>query len=202
MVNTQSILFGLILVGGKSTRMKKDKSTLKYHDKPQAAFCYDLLSKFCDKIFISCRKDQKEEISIKDFPHIIDKDEFADIGPLGGVLSAMQEFPNRAWLVLACDLPYVNEATLLTLIKCRDSKKIATAYVSVHDNLPEPLCAIYETHSSKNLLESFHSGIKCPRKILINSDAKLLQQNDKMVLENINTPEEYKAVKGHLKSKS
>ncbi len=192
-------LYGLVLIGGKSTRMKQDKSALKYHDKKQSVFCFDLLSSCCEKVFLSNRNDQAMSREEDRFPQIHDRDEFSGIGPLGGILSAMHEYPDAGWLVLACDLPYINKQALETLIKNRDPQKFATAYTSTHDTLtgtgtlPEPLCAIYEPAGKTRLLEFLHKGMNCPRKILINSDVKLLQQSDKATLDNINTPEEYQS---------
>ena len=190
-MSNQSNIFGLVLVGGKSKRMQTEKATLNYHGKEQFIHCFELLSlsTLCEKTFVSCRKEQAET---KGLPQIYDLDEFTNIGPLGGILSAMKTYPQAAWLVLACDLPFVSQPTLTHLIENRDAKKIATAYKSVHNSLPEPLCAIYEPHAQGYLLDFLKEGIKCPRKILIKSDVALLEQNDNLALENINSPEEYK----------
>lgn len=48
-------IYGLVLAGGKSNRMGKDKSRLHYHGQPHALFLYKLLSKFCEKTFLSVR---------------------------------------------------------------------------------------------------------------------------------------------------
>ena len=50
----------------------------------------------------------------------------------------------KAWLVLACDLPFLDRATLQHLIAQRASARLATAYRSSSDGQPEPLCAIFE----------------------------------------------------------
>ena len=133
-------LYGLILTGGKSTRMGKDKALLNYHGKTQTEFCYELLEGFCDKVFISNRKDQSVVQGHKGLPQIHDHENYSGIGPLAGILSSMQKYPKAAWLVLACDLPYVCAKTIKHLIEHRNSKRLATAYQSSHDQLPEPLC--------------------------------------------------------------
>ena len=46
--------------------------------------------------------------------------------------------------MLACDLPFLADETLRHLIEHRDPSRLATAYRSSHDGLPEPLCAIWE----------------------------------------------------------
>lgn len=194
-------LYGLVLTGGESRRMKKDKSSLQFHGQTQTAFGVELLSKFCEKVFISNRKEQKDDPDKKGFAQIHDAAQYSNIGPLGGILSAMTANSDVAWLVLACDLPFVKETTIETLLSKRNPQKIATAYKSSHDNLPEPLCAIYEPAARVQLLKFLSQDIHCPRKIMINSDVQLLEPSGKMDLENINNPDEFEQALKVLKKK-
>jgi molybdopterin-guanine dinucleotide biosynthesis protein A len=187
---TKKPLFGLVLVGGQSSRMKKDKSLLNYYGKSQTLHCYDLLSYFCSNVYISKRDDQHLPNNHKNLPQI--HDTFLNIGPLGGILSAMILYPNAAWFVLACDLPFVNLKTIEKVITFRDHSKMATAYKSAKEPyLPEPLCAIYESKACPQLLNFYKRGVKCPRNILINSDVRLIELDDKNSLNNINDEKEY-----------
>ena len=187
-----NILYGLVLAGGKSTRMKVDKSVLHYHGMTQIEYAVQLLQKYCDQVFISNRKDQHGLQGHEAAQQIHDQPEFSDMGPIGGILSAMTLHPKATWLVLACDLPFVTPGVLETLIKKRNPAKIATAYKSSHDQLPEPLCAIWEVQSYPWILKFIKQGTHCPRKILINSDAQLIEPLHKNALDNINNQEEYK----------
>jgi molybdopterin-guanine dinucleotide biosynthesis protein A len=94
--------------------------------------------------------------------------------------------------VVACDLPFLGDATLDHLVARRGSSPI-TAFRSAHDGLPEPLCAIYEPETRDPLLAAIAQGRLCPRKFIIASGAPLLEQPDPAALENVNTPEEYAA---------
>jgi len=172
--------------------MGQDKALLEYHGKPQIEYAYALLQKYCIKVYLSKRTDQK---AYKDLDCINDKNEFSNHGPLSGILSAMQEYPGADWLILACDLPFVTDACLQTLLNHRDPAKIATAFISTQDSLPEPLCAIWEKHAFGPVLKLFNEGIHCPRKVLIKSYTHLLKQNEPHWLDNINTPEEYDELK-------
>ena len=185
----RTLLSGLVLTGGKSTRMKRDKAALQYHGKTQSEYCYDLLSKFCEKVYLSNRKEQRSDAGQKNLPQI--HDIFNDVGPLGGILTALHARPSTPWLVLACDLPFVDFKTLEELIRRRNPYKMATAYVSTHDGFPEPLCAIYEPKSIHRFMQFFALGYKCPRKVLINSDVQLLRQSNKRALINVNNTNEY-----------
>lgn len=199
---SQRIFFyGLVLAGGKSTRMKKDKSLLEYHAKKQVLYCFDLLGQFCDKVFISNRKEQSRLAAYRNLPQI--HDVFVDIGPLGGILSAMIRYPEAAWLVLACDLPFVRESTIKKLIKKRNFLKMATAYRSTYEpNLPEPLCAIYEPKALFQFLQFLAKGIQCPRFILKHSAIHIIEQDHPLSLDNVNDPQEYQNALASLKKES
>ena len=190
-----SHIYGLVLTGGKSTRMKQDKASLEYHGKKQSVAAFELLSSLCEKVFISNRKDQANDDGQKNFLQIHDLPIYEGIGPMAGILSAMTQYPGVAWLILACDLPFVDKKTLEYLIKHRNPQKVATAFISTADNLPEPLCAIYEPHSQDLAITFFNTGKTCPRKFLINSDVELLKQPDPKALINVNTPQEYENIK-------
>jgi molybdopterin-guanine dinucleotide biosynthesis protein A len=102
-------------------------------------------------------------------------------------------FPRVAWLVMACDLPFLNDAALDHLLLERDPDSLATAFLSAHDNLPEPLCAVWEPAAAAALAEYQAGGGRCPRKFLMRHEAKLLEPLDARALDNVNTQEEYAA---------
>ncbi|MFL2832928.1 MAG: NTP transferase domain-containing protein [Coraliomargaritaceae bacterium] len=189
-------VYGLVLAGGKSRRMGRDKALLCYSgESTQLERTVDLLSKICQMVFVSQRKDQSFPIPSK--AEVV-FDSIASVkGPLCGILSAMQAFPQAHWLVLACDLPFVTVSTLEKIITSfRASDPRLTAYRSSSDGLPEPLCAIYPIGSNKVLLDtSRKTGNFCPRKLLIINEATLIDQEDPSSLDNINTSAEFEAAK-------
>ena len=191
-----SPLFGLILAGGASGRMRRDKAALTYHGVPQLQWAYDQVSEFCTATFVSVRPDQRDEPTRAHLPQIVDRT--PGIGPIAGIAAALQEHSKVAWLVVACDLPFVTASTLQYLIAHRDPLRMATAYRSAHDNLPEPLCAIWEPASRDGVLAHIAAGKQCPRKFLINSDVLLLDLPDAHALDNVNTEAEFGAASAAL----
>jgi molybdopterin-guanine dinucleotide biosynthesis protein A len=186
-----SPLFGLILAGGISARMQRDKATLDYHGLPQLDWAYQLVGDVCAATFVSVRPEQRDEPTRAKLPQIVDRQ--PGTGPIAGITAALLEHPKAAWLVVACDLPFLLPATLEHLLKHRDPTRVATAYRSAHDGLPEPLCAIWEPSAREPLLAYIASGKQCPRKFLINSNAALLTLPDVHALDNVNTPDELRA---------
>jgi molybdopterin-guanine dinucleotide biosynthesis protein A len=184
-------LFGLVLAGGASTRMQRDKAAIDYHGQSQLDWTFQLLSHVCAATFVSVRPDQREEPTRAGLPQIVDRQ--PGIGPIAGISAALHAHPKAAWLVVACDLPFLNEQTLRYLVSRRDVHKPATAFKSSHDGLPEPLCAIWEPAAREPVLAYIAAGKQCPRKFLINADALLLDLPDARALDNVNTADEYRA---------
>ncbi len=191
-------LSGLVLAGGMSIRMGYDKGAVNWHGKQQRYFMADMLKAHCNNVFISCRAEQKAEI---DTAYNILTDTFINLGPYGAILSAFRENPDNALLVIACDLPLMDDDTLNYLMTNRDTSAIATAFKSGFDDFPEPLITIWEPKSYPVLLAWLAQGYSCPRKVLINSDIKLLQAPNQDALTNVNTPDDVEKVKQALNQK-
>jgi molybdopterin-guanine dinucleotide biosynthesis protein A len=113
------------------------------------------------------------------------------IGPLAGIQAALRAYPAQAWLVLACDLPFLSAATLQHLIAQRATARLATAYLSQFDGKPEPLCAIYEPASRVPIEAWIEQGQTCPRAWLSGADVQLLALPEPRALDNVNTAQEY-----------
>ena len=182
-------IFGLILAGGSSTRMHRDKATLQYQGRTQLVRTFELASRHVPDVFVSVRAAQTSDPTRSAHPMIVDS--VAGEGPIVGIRSALAAHPKAAWLVLACDLPFLSDHAVDFLMRRRDAAGVATAYKSAHDGLPEPLCAIWEPSAARALAEYHAGGEHCPRKFLIRNGARLLDPQDAHALDNVNTPEEY-----------
>jgi molybdopterin-guanine dinucleotide biosynthesis protein A len=185
----RSLVNGLVLAGGKSSRMGFDKSSVQWHGKQQQYYLADLLSLICEDVYISKRKAQ--ELAGYDGYKVL-PDSYTGIGPYGAILSALAFLPDVAWLVVACDLPFMDTATLKYLLQNRDEAAIATTFESPYDQLPEPLITIWEPRSFPILLDHLEKGFSCPRKVLIKSErVHTIQPPDPDALMNVNTPGEF-----------
>ncbi len=189
-------LYGLVLAGGRSTRMQADKAALAYAARPQLAEAFDLVARHTERSFVSVRADQVGEPLRAAYPQVVDGD--VGRGPIAGILAAQARHPECAWLVVACDLPQLDDATLEDLLRRRDPGRQATCYASAHDGLPEPLCAVYEPASRAPLLAHVEAGRDCPRKFLMSHDVRVLEPRHGAALDNANTPEDAAAVRASL----
>jgi molybdenum cofactor guanylyltransferase len=178
---TQSPLNGLILSGGLSTRMGEDKRLIQYHCKSQEEYLFELLNLYCSEVYVSLNQNQKTNL-----PHIFDVN-LSIKSPIVGIVSAFENNPETAWLVVACDMPFVNKKVIQHLIKHRNPEKFATAFLNPEENFPEPLLTIYEPKIFVELQESVKQGKKSPMKVLQSLEIELLKVIDNEMLINVNT---------------
>ena len=187
---SKPIIKGLILSGGLSSRMGTEKRLLNYHGKTQEQYLYELMKPFCDEVFVSINENQQTTLpAIQDVPEINVK------SPIVGIFSAFQQFPDSAWLVIACDMPLVNHETITFLLENRNAEKYATAFENPEEHFPEPLLTIFEPRFYQPLQEFLKQGKKATMRLLQSLDIALLQVPDIQMLKNINTTEEYNSFK-------
>lgn len=182
-------LMGLVLAGGKSMRMGEDKGLIEYHGQAQRTHIAQLMDSVCDEVYYSLQPGQETDLG----DNVI-YDTFTGLGPYGAILSAFRENPNAAWLVVACDLPLLDEAAFLELIEARDTSKVATAFHNPATSWPDPLVTIWEPRAYPALLQFLAQGYSCPRKVLINSDVRVIEPKRPEILMNANSPAERKEI--------
>lgn len=200
--DSASPIYGLVLAGGRSRRMGKDKAELSYQadGSPQWLATAKLLAPFVEKAYISIRSDQTLLGAEAIPPEQLLPDAADSQGPLSGILTAMALHPSAAWLVVACDLPLLTAPVIDFLLQHRGSAN-ALAYRSNFDTLPEPLCTLYEPAMKAVLERYLAADNRCPRKVLIKEaeQVQLLDLPTAEALENANTPEDFDRLSARLK---
>jgi molybdopterin-guanine dinucleotide biosynthesis protein A len=182
-------LNGLILAGGKSSRMGRDKSLIIFHEEPQRVHLFNLLRRYCNQVYLSCKSSDGIPANLNPLP-----DRFQLNTPLNGILTAFEHEPNRAWLAVAVDMPFVDTLTLETLIQNRDREKVATCYYDSDGDKPEPLLTIWEPRTYP-LLRDFHArGGFGARHFLMENDVHLISVPDPRALMNVNTEDDIRRV--------
>lgn len=195
-MNEPSFINGLILDGGKSTRMGTDKSLLNYHGKPQRDYLMGILSSFCRNTYLSCKEDEGIPKHFNPIP-----DQFEFDSPLNGIISAFQHDPSSAWLTVPVDMPWVDENTFKFLIEHRDQKKIATCFWDSTGKQPEPLLTLWEPHATTLLSDFYKKGGVSPREFLITHNAKMVEASTPNWLRNINSKQEFNQFRNSLHRK-
>ena len=138
-------MIGVVLAGGRSTRLGQDKVRLRLpgDGRDMLARTADLLAARTDGVVVSCRR--SSSIAGSGGLRVIPDDEDG-LGPLGGVHSALRAL-REPILVLSCDLPFMDEATLRRLLAARNARPaeaVLTTFRQVETGYIEALVAVYE----------------------------------------------------------
>lgn len=176
----------LILIGGKSQRMGRDKATIA---RPDGTRQIDWLARLATlaggEVFLSLRDGTAPPV---DLPVVVDTVENG--GPLAALAAIHAARPDEPVLVLGCDLFLLDEATVTHLLENRDPSRGATCFANRIDGRPEPLCAIYEVSGISQAAGSLARGEHCARHFLEALDPRVLELPRPAALDNANTPQE------------
>lgn len=193
-MNEHSI-YGLILTGGVSERMGSDKAMLEYRDQPQAVYLTTIMEQLEIPTYISCRKGDAE----KWYPFKTIEDAYTGIGPLAGILSASDLFPDKAFFVLACDYPLLRTRDLEWLLESRSQAHQVTAICLPENKWGEPLLAIWEPSSHGALRQAYQSGNYRLMDLLSNLDVQLVSPDAPTYYQQANDQKEKKRLDEFLK---
>ena len=156
---------GLVLSGGKSSRMGSAKAEICYHGEPEFIRCAKLLKSVCSEVYLSTSEFWAPTEFDHDIMRILPDEVGKSNGPLSGLAAAFKKDDNSAWFVLACDLPYFDAEAVEFLLAHRDKDVDATCFIGFQQR-PEPLCAIYEARAATAIIDAFAGQKSCPRKVI------------------------------------
>ena len=141
-----------ILAGGKSTRMGgKDKSLLILNGLTFVETIRKKLEKYISEIFVVTKENEKlEEMKFSVFPDLI-----VDKGPLGGLYTALSVSEASKVLLVACDMPHLDELLVENFI---DSVSDEDVLMPLKDSKPEPLFAIYDRNCLPTIINKIENG--------------------------------------------
>lgn len=176
----------IILSGGKNSRMNyKTKAFLKINED---TFIHRILLAIADyeEKIISCNNFK----AYKDFKNeaLLVSDSFKEIGPIGGIYSALNKSSFSHALIVACDMPFLNK-DILNYLGNYDFKE--DALIPIVNGKIEPLCGIYKKSSVKIIESMIKDKDYKLMNLLKNLNTKYLDIKDNDNFLNINNPEEY-----------
>ena len=184
-------LTGIVLIGGASKRMGSPKALLELDGEKLFFRAAQKLAGKLDRVYLSGKVEQEGPTRSGGFPLIPDR--YQDIGPLAGILSAFEYLPeDTALLILATDMPLVDDASIDVLIRHRNPARYATIFRNEKNGFLEPLFAIYEARARSRFKQAVIDGQLAIHKILLPGEIQVVDGLDERILTNINFPFEWK----------
>lgn len=177
-------LYGLVMAGGRSSRMGSDKALVLINGQPQYQLAVNRLKTHCLQVYVSSGPlaDYKA-LQIFDLPGTEGK------GPAAGLLSAFA-LHKAAWLVTGVDYPLLETGDIELLIRERDPLAQATVCMN-GAGWYEPLIGIYEPAFMERLQTEFAAGNDSLQQILRTSGCKAVRGIPDNHLKSFDTPEDY-----------
>lgn len=176
--------------------MGRDKAAIEIGGEPMLARTARLAADACDEVFVSVRSTAAVDALRRGWPMI--EDAADGVGPLAGILGALRARPGVDWLVLACDLPKLDAATLGALLAAAQDAPDAPAVAmqSERDGSPEPLCAVWRPEMTPRIERQLAEDRRCARRCLIEAEVPLVPAVTAGALANMNAPGDLRDIEG------
>lgn len=178
---------GIVLCGGQSVRMGRDKAFIAYTSLPQFARVSSMLSLLVNDVVISCNTAQKTMLS-PFYQAIPDNATWLNAGPLTGILSVLEHGVESPILVIGCDYPHLALADMKALLSERSSAYDAVCFHNEASGFEEPLLAVYEPSCFNLMREAYHSGNTSLQQFLKTVRVKRLYAEDKQRIMSVDSP--------------
>lgn len=180
---------GIILAGGKSSRMGTDKGLILYKGEPFVQYSINALRPIVDDIIIVTNNSSYDTFNQRRVSDIIE-----DAGPLSGVYSGLKHSNTAYNLILSCDIPLIKTAILEKIIHHIDDYYDIIQIKS--NGRVMPLIAFYNKRCEDQLLKLLNAGVRRMSKTLEVFKVSTLELPIELdsYTANINTPTEFKAI--------
>ena len=167
-VTRSSRFTGVVLAGGQSSRMGRDKAFVEVGDRALASIAADALrgAGAVEVMAVGGDRDRLAALGLDVRP-----DDHPGEGPLGAIVTALGladplSSPDGIVMVLACDMPRIDAATVSAVVAALQARPDADGAVPTLDGRRQILTAAYRTRLRPHLAAAFAAGERAPRRAL------------------------------------
>jgi len=190
---------GWVLAGGNSSRMGRPKALLEIEGLPLITRAVRMLAPLCSSVTIVGTPERYRHLGFA-----VIADERPEIGPLGGILTALSSSTVPWNLVVACDLPNLTAEWLRYLIG-RAAGSRARVLLPSSESGDEPLCAVYHREAGATIRAAIDRGVLkvtralegLPIERVTPSEIRPFDPRGNL-FQNLNTPEEFERARAEL----
>lgn len=185
----------VILCGGRSKRMGKDKGSLIFKGKPMVSHVLDSVKDIADEIILVLRDEtqvKKYKSILGDYKFLkITTDKNKDQGPLIGILTGLLNTNSEYAQILPCDSPFISKNFVLNMFEYMELNDFDAVVPLWADGHIEPLHSIYKKKSVNIIEDIIKEGKRDVNSLISNLNVKFIkaEELDKKSFQNINTPE-------------
>ena len=174
-------LSGIILAGGLSSRMGRDKGLLPHKGRLLVEYSIEVMKTLCSEIIISSNNSAYEQ-----FGHRVVKDIHQQTGPIGGLYAALSASNTNDAIICPCDMPFISADTFHQLLKVNNR---AVVVQSNTDKL-YPTLGYYNKSCLPTILQQIEQGNYKMQCLIKELNAHSVKIDDARSLLNFNSPED------------
>jgi molybdenum cofactor guanylyltransferase len=179
---------GYVLVGGRSSRMGRDKALLPFRG---GALCQTVARAVAQAAGNATFVGDPGRYQSLGYPAVPDL--YPGQGPLGGILTALRHSTADWNLIVACDMPQLDPEMLCRLLRAAIESDADALLPLGAEGRPEPLCAFYRNCCLKPFEDAFAAGVRKITVALETVRTVRVPVAEVALFQNVNTPEEWAA---------
>jgi molybdopterin-guanine dinucleotide biosynthesis protein A len=193
-MNTEKDITGIILAGGKSSRMGSEKGLILLHDKPFIQHSIEALQPLVNEIIIVSSNSDYDTFGVKRVEDMI-----PDSGPVAGLHAGLTHSTTKENLVISCDVPLLTTSLLKKLLS--HTKEDYDIIQFEAEGKTIPLIALYKKHCANKCEELLIHGERRLRKLVMTLKTKTISviEKEHVLVTNMNTIEDLKAITDAIK---
>jgi molybdopterin-guanine dinucleotide biosynthesis protein A len=177
---------GFVLVGGRSSRMGRDKALLPFHSDLLVRDIAGKVAAAAGTATLIGRPERYRHLGLQCLPDLR-----SEAGPLAGIESALASRHGELNLIVACDMPSLQIDWLCTLLAAARQTGVPCVASREPNDTIHPLCAVYNSTCLPFVRRALDEGRLKLLDLLEELSASTLEVNSTMW--NINTPQEWAA---------
>jgi molybdopterin-guanine dinucleotide biosynthesis protein A len=144
-------LAGLVLAGGRSSRMGREKALVSFEGQPMVLRVAERMALAADPVLLATGRPGR--LGPLGYPEVADV--VAECGPLGGLVAGLEASPHELMAVAAVDMPYLSPELMRFLASLRQDED---AVVPIGTTGPEPLHAVYASSAIPAMRDALAEG--------------------------------------------
>lgn len=179
---------GYILAGGKSSRMGADKGLLLFEGKAMIEYVINQMLPVFDNLVIVSNNPEYEKLGLKVIPDLI-----KEIGPAGGIYTALHHSNAKLNFIVSCDMPFVTQEAIEFVVNNTNESQIV---LLENKGKIEPLFGVYSKECEENWLQLIEQKIIKLQDMVLQFKLKTIPIENKEIFaasffRNINTQEDF-----------
>ena len=144
---------GVVLAGGASSRLGRDKALATVGDRPMLTRVVDAVSVACSETLVAGDPTGREELELPGGARWI-PDRYTDKGPLAGLHAGLAEAHHDLVVAVGCDMPFLNGLLLVLLLRvAEEDRQLYQAVVPRVGGRLQPLHAVYHRSCARQVEE-------------------------------------------------